>query len=118
MSSTPRSNSRYSTNAASRVRLSIATDFATAYGLSAPSTYPASKYGSTDVSEAMLRDFMIPILRELGFRYDVSVCTSRGLLGKDFGHTHVAANPYRFRERFSRPDPDGDMVEIPLFRQA
>jgi peptidoglycan/xylan/chitin deacetylase (PgdA/CDA1 family) len=61
----------------------------------------------------LLRDWMIPILREQGFRYDGSVCTSRGLLGKDFGHDHVAVNPYRFRDRFSRPDPSGDLVEIP-----
>lgn len=61
----------------------------------------------------LVRDWMIPILRELGFRYDVSVCTSRSLLGKDFGHDHVAVNPYRFRDRFSRPDPAGDLVEIP-----
>jgi peptidoglycan/xylan/chitin deacetylase (PgdA/CDA1 family) len=62
----------------------------------------------------LLRDFMIPILREQGFRYDASVCTARGLLGKDFGHAHRATSPYRFRDRFSRPDPQGDMVEIPL----
>jgi peptidoglycan/xylan/chitin deacetylase (PgdA/CDA1 family) len=62
----------------------------------------------------LLRDFMIPILREHGFRYDASVCTARSLLGKDFGHEHVARNPYRFRERFSRPDPAGDLVEIPI----
>lgn len=62
----------------------------------------------------LLRDFMIPILRERGFRYDVSVCTSRGLLGKDFGHPHRVQNPYRFREHFSVPDPDGDLVELPL----
>jgi len=62
----------------------------------------------------LLRDWMIPTLRELGFRYDASVCTSRGLLGKDFGHDHVAVNPYRFRDRFSRPDPSGDLVEIPV----
>lgn len=62
----------------------------------------------------LLRDYMIPILREHGFRYDVSVCTSRSLLGKDFGHTHVATNPYRFKDRFSLPDPDGDFVEIPI----
>jgi len=62
----------------------------------------------------LLRDFMIPVLRENGFRYDASVCTSRSLLGKNFGHDHVARNPYRFRERFSRPDPQGDLVEIPI----
>jgi len=62
----------------------------------------------------LLRDFMIPILREQGFRYDASVCTARSLLGKDFGHEHVASNPYRFRDRFSRPDPSGDLVEIPI----
>lgn len=62
----------------------------------------------------LLRDWMIPALRELGFRYDVSVCTSRAVLGKDFGHDHRASNPYRFRDRFSRPDPGGDLVEIPL----
>jgi peptidoglycan/xylan/chitin deacetylase (PgdA/CDA1 family) len=61
----------------------------------------------------LVRDWMIPTLREQGFRYDASVCTSRGLLGKDFGHDHLAVNPYRFRERFSRPDPSGDLVEIP-----
>jgi peptidoglycan/xylan/chitin deacetylase (PgdA/CDA1 family) len=61
----------------------------------------------------LVRDFMLPILREAGFRYDASVCTSRGLLGKDFGHDHVAVNPYRFKDRFSRPDPSGDLVEIP-----
>jgi hypothetical protein len=57
---------------------------------------------------------MIPVLRAHGFRYDVSVCTSRSLLGKDFGHDHVVANLYRFRDRFSRPEADGDLVEIPL----
>lgn len=62
----------------------------------------------------LLRDFMIPILRDLGFRYDASVCTSRSLLGKNFGHEHIATNPYRFRDRFSVPDPDGDFAEIPL----
>jgi peptidoglycan/xylan/chitin deacetylase (PgdA/CDA1 family) len=62
----------------------------------------------------LLRDFMIPILREHGFRYDASVCTSRSLLGKDFGHDHVAVNPYRFRDRFSRPDAAGDFAEIPI----
>jgi len=62
----------------------------------------------------LLRDWMIPALRELGFRYDASVCTARGLLGKDFGHEHQASSPYRFRDRFSRPDPAGDLVEIPL----
>jgi len=62
----------------------------------------------------LVRDWMIPVLRDLGFRYDASVCTARGLLGKDFGHEHRASAPYRFRDRFSRPDPAGDMVEIPL----
>lgn len=62
----------------------------------------------------LLRDYMIPILRRHGFRFDVSVCTSRSYLGKDFGHDHFAQNPYRFRDRFSRPEPDGDFVEIPL----
>jgi peptidoglycan/xylan/chitin deacetylase (PgdA/CDA1 family) len=62
----------------------------------------------------LVRDWMIPVLRDLGFRYDASVCTARGLLGKDFGHEHRASSPYRFRDRFSRPDPAGDMVEIPL----
>ncbi len=62
----------------------------------------------------ILRDYMVPILRRHGFVYDASVCTSRSLLGKDFGHDHVAQNPYRFKERFSRPDPSGDMLEIPL----
>jgi peptidoglycan/xylan/chitin deacetylase (PgdA/CDA1 family) len=62
----------------------------------------------------LLRDWMIPTLRAQGFRYDVSVCTSRALLGKDFGHGHVADNPYRFRDRFSVPDAAGDLVEIPL----
>jgi len=62
----------------------------------------------------LLRDWMIPILREQGFDHDVSVCTSRGLLGKDFGHTHHADNPYRFRAHFAEPDVLGDLVEIPL----
>jgi peptidoglycan/xylan/chitin deacetylase (PgdA/CDA1 family) len=62
----------------------------------------------------LVRDWMIPALRELGFRYDASVCTARSLLGKDFGHEHRASSPYRFQDRFSRPDPAGDMVEIPL----
>jgi peptidoglycan/xylan/chitin deacetylase (PgdA/CDA1 family) len=62
----------------------------------------------------LLRDWMIPALRTEGFRYDASVCTARSLLGKDFGHRHVAANPYRFRDRFSEPDASGDMVELPL----
>jgi peptidoglycan/xylan/chitin deacetylase (PgdA/CDA1 family) len=62
----------------------------------------------------LLRDWMIPVLREAGFRYDVSVCTARSLLGKDFGHPHQARHPYRFSQSFSRPDPRGDLVEVPL----
>jgi peptidoglycan/xylan/chitin deacetylase (PgdA/CDA1 family) len=62
----------------------------------------------------LLRDWMIPTLREQGFDHDVSVCTSRGLLGKDFGHRHHADNPYRFRDRFGQEDAEGDLVEIPL----
>ncbi|HEY3119847.1 MAG TPA: polysaccharide deacetylase family protein [Vicinamibacteria bacterium] len=62
----------------------------------------------------LLRDWMIPPLRAEGFRYDASVCTARSLLGKDFGHRHVATNPYRFRASFSEPDPSGDLVELPL----
>jgi peptidoglycan/xylan/chitin deacetylase (PgdA/CDA1 family) len=62
----------------------------------------------------LLRDWMIPALRGAGFRYDASVCTARGLLGKDFGHRHRARHPYRFSESFSRPDPRGDLVEVPL----
>ena len=61
----------------------------------------------------LLRDWMIPILRQQGFRYDGSVCASRSLLGKNFGHHQLAVNPYRFRDGFSRPDPQGDLVEIP-----
>lgn len=79
--------------------------------LSALVTHPVIGYRAPNL---LLRDWMIPILREEGFRYDVSVCTSRNLLGKDFGHTHVAQNPYRFRESFSRADAQGDMAEIPL----
>ena len=62
----------------------------------------------------LLRDYMLPVLRAHGFKYDVSVCTSRSYLGKDFGHSHVAQNPYRLRDRFSAPDPAGDFVEIPV----
>ena len=62
----------------------------------------------------LLRDFMVPILREHGFQYDASVCTARSVLGKNFGHRHVATNPYRFRDRFGEPDPGGDFAEIPL----
>jgi peptidoglycan/xylan/chitin deacetylase (PgdA/CDA1 family) len=62
----------------------------------------------------LVRDWMIRPLREQGFRYDASVCTARALLGKDYGHEHVAVNPYRFRQRFSQPDPEGDLVEIPV----
>jgi peptidoglycan/xylan/chitin deacetylase (PgdA/CDA1 family) len=62
----------------------------------------------------LLRDHMLPALRQHGFRYDVSVCTSRSYLGKDFGHAHFAQNPYRLRDRFSQPDPGGDFVEIPV----
>ncbi|MCU0242672.1 MAG: polysaccharide deacetylase family protein [Vicinamibacteria bacterium] len=62
----------------------------------------------------LLRDYMIPILRRQGFRYDASVCTARSVLGKDFGHRHVVQNPYRFSARFEQRDERGDMVEIPL----
>lgn len=79
--------------------------------LSALSPRPVVGYRAPNL---LLRDWQIPTLRAQGFEYDVSVCTSRSLLGKDFGHDHVAVNPYRFRDRFSRPEPDGDMVEIPL----
>ena len=72
---------------------------------------PLSGYRAPNL---LLRDYMIPVLREQGFRYDVSVCTARSLLGKDFGHDHYAQNPYRFKERFARPDTHGDFVEIPL----
>ena len=62
----------------------------------------------------LVRDWMIPPLRDQGFRYDASVCTARSLLGKDYGHQHVAVNPYRFGKGFSQPDPEGDLVEIPI----
>jgi hypothetical protein len=61
----------------------------------------------------LLQDWMLPVLREHGFRYDASVCTARSLLGKDFGHRHLAVNPYRLRDAFSRPEPSGDFAEIP-----
>jgi peptidoglycan/xylan/chitin deacetylase (PgdA/CDA1 family) len=79
--------------------------------LSPLATRPVIGYRAPNL---LLRDWMIPALRDEGFRYDASVCTARGLLGKDFGHAHVAVNPYRFRDSFGRPEADGDLVELPL----
>lgn len=79
--------------------------------LTALSSQPVIGYRAPNL---LVRDWMIPPLREQGFHYDASVCTARSLLGKDYGHEHVAVNPYRFHERFSQPDPEGDLVEIPI----
>lgn len=79
--------------------------------LDALSPRPVAGYRAPNL---LVRDWMISPLREQGFRYDASVCTARNLLGKDYGHEHVAANPYRFRNRFAEPDPGGDLVEIPI----
>lgn len=62
----------------------------------------------------ILRDWMIPILKENGFRYDASVCTSRSFWKKDFGHRHHALHPYRISRSFGEPDSGGDFAELPL----
>ena len=62
----------------------------------------------------ILRDWMIPVLKDQGFQYDASVCTSRSFWKKDFGHTHFALHPYRVSDSFGKPDPAGDFAELPL----
>lgn len=62
----------------------------------------------------ILRDWMIPILKDQGFEYDASVCTSRSFWKKDFGHRHQAVHPYRISSSFGAPDPQGDFAELPL----
>ena len=62
----------------------------------------------------ILRDWMIPILRDHAFRFDASVCTSRRFWKKDFGHSHHVLHPYRISHSFGEPDPEGDFAELPL----
>ena len=63
----------------------------------------------------LLRDWMIPILREHGFRYDASVCTVARRCWARTSATHTWRTTPTASASVSRePDPAGDLVEIPL----
>jgi len=61
----------------------------------------------------IIEDWIVPILSELGFEYDSSVCPSRKLMGK-FGNTlSLPAYPY-FLSRDSFKPGNGPLFEIPI----
>ena len=61
----------------------------------------------------VIEDWIIPVLEEIGFEYDSSVCPSRKLMGK-FGNTmNLPSYPY-FLSRTSFRPGDGKLFEIPI----
>lgn len=61
----------------------------------------------------VIEDWVLPILKELGFVYDSSVCASRALMGKFGRFQHLGSNPFRLQEGALAPGKDG-LVEIPI----
>jgi len=61
----------------------------------------------------IIEDWIVPILSELGFQYDSSVCPSRKLMGK-FGSTvNLPMKPYYLSEESFIPG-NGPLFEIPI----
>ncbi len=61
----------------------------------------------------IVEDWIVPILSELGFLYDSSICPSRKIMGKFGRFQNLPQNPYRMAQRSFYPG-DGDLVEIPI----
>lgn len=61
----------------------------------------------------VIEDWIIPVLGELGFEYDSSVCPSRKLMGKFGISTSLPGFPY-FLSKDSFKPGDGDLFEIPI----
>ena len=61
----------------------------------------------------VIEDWIVPILNEIGFEYDSSVCPSRKLMGK-FGNTmKLPSYPYFLSKNSFQPG-DGNLFEIPI----
>ncbi len=61
----------------------------------------------------IVEDWILPILSELGFLYDSSVCPSRKIMGKFGRFRNLPQNPYRMAPGSFFPG-NGDLVEIPI----
>lgn len=61
----------------------------------------------------IIEDWIIPLLCELGFEYDSSVCPSRKLMGKFSRSKSLPAYPYFLSENSFEPG-DGPLFEIPI----
>jgi len=61
----------------------------------------------------VIEDWIIPILYELGFEYDSSVCPSRKLMGKFGRSKSLPSHPYFLSENSFEPG-NGPLFEIPI----
>jgi polysaccharide deacetylase family protein (PEP-CTERM system associated) len=61
----------------------------------------------------VIEDWIVPILIELGFEYDSSVCPSRKLMGKFGRSKSLPAHPYFLSENSFKPG-NGPLFEIPI----
>ncbi|MCX6175438.1 MAG: polysaccharide deacetylase family protein [Ignavibacteriales bacterium] len=61
----------------------------------------------------IIEDWIVPILSELGFEYDSSVCPSRKLMGKFSNAKSLPAYPY-FLSKNSFVPGNGPLFEIPI----
>lgn len=61
----------------------------------------------------IIEDWIVPILSELGFEYDSSVCPSRKLMGKFSNTKSLPAYPY-FLSKDSFEPGNGPLFEIPI----
>lgn len=61
----------------------------------------------------VIETWMLPVLAELGFVYDSSVCPSRKLMGKFGAFQHCPMNPYRLGPESFSPG-SGGLAEIPI----
>jgi len=61
----------------------------------------------------VIEDWIVPILSELGFQYDSSVCPSRKLMGKFGRSKSLPVHPYFLSENSFEPG-NGPLFEIPI----
>ncbi len=62
----------------------------------------------------IIEPWVIPVLEELGFAYDSSVCPSRALFGKFAGVSAAPQNPYRMAPNSLTRAGDGPFLELPI----
>lgn len=61
----------------------------------------------------IIEDWIVPVLTELGFEYDSSVCPSREIMGKFNRSKELPAYPYMLSENSFNPG-NGPLLEIPI----